>query len=148
MKRQLILLLLLLFVVNTQVAQDVSGDLKDNPLQRQIVLADGALHKLEIGSKGVFLDGKLKASAKGQDSQFHTVTPLLESQEYWNTSEDYYENGSNGIWFVFGTVWQQVCVECRLLQSPTLIRKAMYASPPKALQRVWVTGRVRLIFDS
>ena len=90
-------LTLILFLVAISPAQTLFDD---QPYRRHILLSDGEVHKLEIGTKGISIDGKLKASAKGPENKFQIVSPLAEYQEYWNDSG---ENGSNGIWFVFGT---------------------------------------------
>lgn len=89
--------LLLLFVpllATLAFAQSESKTL----LSRSIRLADGEFHKFEIRSAGVFLDDRLKAK-----TDFDSFYPIVETSEYWELGDEFFDNGSTGIWFLFGT---------------------------------------------
>jgi len=116
----------------TAYPQALSNELGDFPLQRHIKLADGEIHRLEIGSVGVYLDGKLKASVKGRDGRFLSVHLLSETQDYWDENEDFYKNGSKGFWLLFGTS----------------LATGMCGMPTYAVTHVDSKGNVRLSAES
>lgn len=79
-----------------------TGEPPSDQIRSHIVLADGDMHWFEIRSDGAYLDDKMRATVRGPEPKFSSLTPLLQQQEYWNVSDDFYKNGSNGLWFVFG----------------------------------------------